>query len=216
MSHHVQLLVSLNRQWAHESGFFNPTDPARFIQPDAFPNNRMLMLGFGNADQNNLDGRGQTSVNAYRPYAVTVAGQYLAPWAITLAASYAIQAGDYSGQIVTEIAAPDPRLGPATILLANGTTQPNPLATTIRFAFPTRGEGQVRNETAHYLQLTVGRVFNVRRHGFEPQLSMFNVFNNGANTLYSVGSNQLYSANYLASGNRHPPRAFAVTAKYRF
>jgi carboxypeptidase family protein len=216
LSHNFQLLVSLNRQWAHESGFFNPTDPARFIQPDAFPNNRMLMLGFGNADQNNLDGRGQTSVNAYRPYAATVAGQYFAPWGIMLAGSYAMQAGDYSGQIVTRIAAPDPRFGPPTVRLADGTTQPNPLATTIRFAFPTRGEGQVRNETARYLQLTVGRVFKVKDQGFEAQLNMFNVFNAGPNTLYTTGSNQLYSANYLAPGNRHPPRVFAVTVKYRF
>jgi hypothetical protein len=40
----------------------------------------------------------------------------------------------------------DPVFGPGQIRLANGTTQPNPLATAWRFAYPTRSEGQVLNE----------------------------------------------------------------------
>ena len=35
-------MAAIHRQWQHDSGTWNPTDPARFIQPDAFPNNRML------------------------------------------------------------------------------------------------------------------------------------------------------------------------------
>ena len=73
-------------------------------------------------------------------------GQYLAPWGITLAGSYEVAAGDYTAPIVTRLAAADPRFGPALVTLANGTKQPNPLATTIRFAYPTRGEGSVLNE----------------------------------------------------------------------
>jgi hypothetical protein len=216
LSNNFQFLLGLNTQWAHESGTWNPTDPARFIQPDAFPNNRMLILGFGNQDNNNLDGRGQTQYSAWRPYSVRAAGQYFTRWGVMLAASYVITAGDYSGQVVTRIAAPDPRFGPATVRLANGTTQPNPLATTIRFAFPTRGEGQVENDTARSLQLTVGRVFKVRGQEFDPQLNIFNVFNSGANNSYIAGANQLYSANYLQPFNRTPPRAFAVTLRSRF
>jgi hypothetical protein len=216
LSNNFQFLLGLNTQWAHESGTWNPTDPARFIQPDAFPNNRMLILGFGNQDNNNLDGRGQTQYSAWRPYSVRAAGQYFAPRGIMLAASYVITAGDYSGQVVTRLAAADPRFGPSTVRLANGTTQPNPLATTIRFAFPTRGEGQVENDTARSLQLTVGRVFKVRGQEFDAQLNIFNVFNSGANNSYIAGANQLYSANYLQPFNRTPPRAFAVTVRSRF
>ncbi len=217
LANNVQFLVSLNRQWSHESGTWNPTDPARFIQPDAFPNNRMLMLGFGNADHNTLDGRGQTQVNAYRPYSVSVAGRYFAPWGFMLAGSYMLQAGDYSGTIVTRLPAPDPRFGPARVVLADGTTQPNPLATTIRFAYPTRSEGQVRNETVRYLQLTLSRVFKVRgRQELEAMFNVFNLFNSGAHTNYQNGSNQLYSPNYLQPFNRYPPRGFAVGGRYRF
>ena len=77
------------------------------------------------------------------------ATQYNAPWQISIGASYVIQAGGYVGPLVTRIAAADPRFGPGTVTLANGTTQPNPLAATIRFcgatalpclANPTRSE----------------------------------------------------------------------------
>jgi len=216
LSHNVQLLVSLNRQWAHESGSFNPTDPARFIQPDAFPNNRMLYVTSGNTDQNNLDGRGASATASWRPYSARVATQYFAPWGIKLAGSYVIQAGDYSGQTVTRIAAPDPQFGPATVRLANGLTVPNPLATTIRFAFPTRGDGQVELETARYLQLTVGRVFKAGRLEFEPTFNAFNILNAGAHTVWNTGANQLYSANRLTVFSRQTPRAIAVTVKTRF
>ena len=33
-----QAMLSVSRQWQHLDGTWNPTDPARFIQPDAFPN----------------------------------------------------------------------------------------------------------------------------------------------------------------------------------
>jgi hypothetical protein len=218
LSNNVQFLLSLNRQWAHESGTWNPTDPARFIQPDAFPNNRMILLGHGvSNDENNLSLRaGLTNFSAYRPYTVAFTGQYFAPWGIILAGSYMIQAGDYPGAIVDRLAAPDPRFGPPTVRLANGTTQPNPLATVIRFAYPTRGEGQVQNEDARYLQLSVGRAFKAGEREFDARLTVFNVFNAGPNTQYASGAFQLFSVNYLQSFIRHPPRAVAVSLRFRF
>jgi hypothetical protein len=216
LAHNFQFLLGLNAQWAHEAGTWNPTDPARFIQPNAFPNNRMLILGFGNQDNNTLNGGGQTQYSAWRPYSARAAGQYFAPLGIMLAASFVVTAGDYSGAIVTKIAAPDPLFGPSLVTLSNGTTQPNPLATTIRFAFPTRGDGQVENDTASTLQFTVGRPFKVGRLQFDPQLNIFNVFNDGAQNSYNAGANQLYSANYLQPFNRLPPRVFAVTLRAHF
>ena len=49
--------------------------------------------------------------------------------------------------------------GRAASRCANGTTQPNPLATSWRFAYGTRSDGQLRNETTRYLQLNLGRSF---------------------------------------------------------
>ena len=34
MSHNLQAMLSLSRQWQHLDGTWNPTDPAGFIQPN--------------------------------------------------------------------------------------------------------------------------------------------------------------------------------------
>ena len=155
-------------------------------------------------------------MNSRTARSIRFAGQYFAPWGIRLGASYVVQSGGYLGQVVTRIAAADPRFGPATVRLANATTQSNPLATTIRFAYPTRSEGQVRNETARYLQLQVGREFKVRNQRLETSLGIYNVFNTGAHTQWNTGANQMYSPNYLQPFNRHPPLQFQLTTTYRF
>jgi hypothetical protein len=216
MSHNFQLILTGTRQFQHLEGTWNPTDPARFIQPDAFPNNRDLSNHlFGNGDDNTLNGGGRESGVAYRPYSVRLAGQYFAPLGIKVAGSYVIQAGGYLGPVVIQSVA-DPVFGPGQIRLANGRTQPNPLATAWRFAYGTRSDGQVRNETNRYLQFNVGREFVVGTHRFEANLGIFNVFNTGAMTQWNDGANQLNSPNYLSRFNRHPPRAFQLTLRYRF
>ncbi len=218
MSNNIQAMVSLSRQWQHLDGTWNPTDPARFIQPDAFATNRLIPATTGNNDHSTLDG-GTVSLPAFagwRPYAFRVAGQYLAPWGITLAGSYQVSAGDYTAPIVTRIAAADPTFGPARVTLANGTTQANPLATTIRFAFPTRGEGAVLNENTKSLQIKLGREFAIGRNRLMTSLNVFNLLNSGSNTQYADGANQLYSPNYLSATNRLSARAFQLLIVTRF
>jgi hypothetical protein len=226
MAHNFQLVASFSRQWQHLEGTWNPTDPARFIQPGAFPNDGDLSTQlFGNGDGNTLNGGGRESGAAYRPYSVRVAGQYFAPWAISIGASYVIQSGGYVGPVITRLAAADPTFGPATVRLADGSTQSNPLATAIRFcgaaalpcaADPIRSDGQTLNDTARYLQLKIGRVFKVNGTSFEPALNIFNVFNTGAYTQWDTGANRLYSSTYLAVFNRHPPRAYQVSFHFKF
>jgi hypothetical protein len=217
LSHNVQMILTGTRQFQHLTGTWNPTDPARFIQPDAFPNNRDLSRHlFGNGDDSSLDGGGRESGVAYRPYSVRVAGQYHAPLRLRIAGSYVIQAGGYLGPVLIESVA-DPVFGPGQIRLANGTNQPNPLATAWRFAYPTRSEGQVLNEATRYLQLNLGREFSLgggRR--VEGTLGIFNVFNTGAHTQWNDGANLLNNELYLSRFNRHPPRAFQVSFRYKF
>ena len=87
LSHNIQGTLSVTRQWQHVSGTWGPTDPARFIQPDAFENNRDLsQYLFGNGDTNTLSGGGRESGVAYRPYSVRMAVQYLAPWDFAIGA----------------------------------------------------------------------------------------------------------------------------------
>jgi hypothetical protein len=216
LSHNFQVMMSLTRQWQHLDGTWNPTDPARFIQPDAFPNNRDLSRHlFGNGDDDSLDGGGRESGVAYRPYSVRIAGQYFAPLGIKVAGSYVIQAGGYLGPVLIQSTA-DPVFGPGQIRLANGTTQPNPLATSWRFAYPTRSEGQVLNEVTRYLQMNIGREFGVGKQRIETSLGIFNVFNTGAHTQWNDSANVLNNELYLSRFNRHPPRAFQLNLRYRF
>ncbi len=217
LSNNFQLMGSFTRQWQHLDGTWNPTDPALFIQPDAFPNNRDLSRHlFGNGDDNSLDGGGAESGVAYRPYSVRLAGQYFAPWAVRVAASYVIQAGGYLGPVLVQNPSGDPIFGPGRVPLANGTTQPNPLATSWRFAFGTRSDGQLRNETTRYLQLNLGRTFKFGRQSIDAGLGIFNVFNTGAHTQWNTGANRLNTTLYLSRFNRHPPRAFQLTFAYKF
>jgi outer membrane receptor protein involved in Fe transport len=218
LSNNFQVVGTFTRQWQHLDGTWNPTDPARFIQPDAFPSNRDLSRHlFGNGDDNSLDGGGAESGVAYRPYSVRLAGQYFAPWDLRVAASYVIQAGGYLGPVVVQNATGDPIFGPSRFTLPNGTTQSNPLATSWRFAYGTRSDGQLRNETTRYLQLNLGRTFKFGRQSFETALGIFNVFNTGAHTQWNTGANRLnVPSTYLARFNRHPPRAFQLTLGYKF
>ncbi len=217
LSHNFQVVGTFTRQWQHLDGTWNPTDPARFVQPDAFPNNRDLSRHlFGNGDDSSLDGGGAESGVAYRPYSVRLAGQYFAPWDIRVAASYVIQAGGYLGPVQIQLPAGDPIFGPGTFRLPNGTNASNPLATSWRFAYGTRGDGQVRNETTRYLQLNLGKTFRFGRQSVDTGLGIFNVFNTGAHTQWNTGANRLNSDSYLSRFNRHPPRAFQVTLGYKF
>ena len=189
MSHHFQLMGSVTRQWGRMDGTWNPTDPARFIQPDAFPNTGYLGQSRGNEDQNTLTSSSASGAG-WRPYSVRFGGTWLAPWSLVFSGSYIISGGDYSGPILTRRAAADPIFGPSQITLANGTRQSNPLATTNRFAYATRGEGQVLNTPVRYLQVKVGREFAFGRHTFEIAGNVFNVFNAGDHAQWASGANR--------------------------
>lgn len=216
MSHNFQVMGSFTRQWGHMDGTWNPTDPARFIQPDAFPNNGYLGQARGNEDQNTLTSSTATGAG-WRPYSVRVGGTWLAPWQLIVSGSYIINAGDYSGPILTRLSAADPIFGPSQITLANGTKQSNPLATTNRFAYKTRSEGQVLNDPVRYLQLKIGREFVFGRQHIEVAANIFNVFNAGNHTQWASGANQQYSSGiFLTRRNRQAPRALQLSFGYRF
>jgi hypothetical protein len=103
------------------------------------------------------------------------------------------------------------------VRLANGSTQPNPLATTWRFANANRGEGQMLNETARYLQLNLSKTVRMMGNDtLEAGLGIFNVFNTGAHTQWNTGAQRVGTALYQSRFNRHPPRAFQLTVGYKF
>ncbi|MGH9333751.1 MAG: TonB-dependent receptor, partial [Vicinamibacteria bacterium] len=165
LRNNFQLLASINRQWQSIQGDWNPTDPARFIQPDTFPNNHGLYMPRGNNEENSLPAPGGTTLT-YGPtwidYSLRFGGTYFAPKGIVVGMSYSLVAGPWSGPVVTRLDANDPdvsRFGPARIPVAGGGTQPNPLNTTIRNAYATRGEGQVRAPSVGTLGIKIGKKF---------------------------------------------------------
>ena len=220
MSNRFQFLVGIHRQWQHQTGTWNPTDPARFIQPDAFPNDKGLWMTRGNYDHNSYEahGLGNAYGPTWKPYTIRTALTWLAPVGVVVAGSYDVTAGPYSGAILTRVAATDPAFGPALITLANGTTQPNPLATTNRFKFPTRGEGQVLGDRIPILNVKLGKKFDLgSTRNFEVATNIFNVFNTSKSWLFNYyGGEYDYNPNHLQPFVRANPLSANLSLTYRF
>ncbi|MEZ5292272.1 MAG: carboxypeptidase regulatory-like domain-containing protein [Vicinamibacterales bacterium] len=226
MSHNFQLMAGINRQWQHFGGTWNPTDPARFIQPDAFPSDALLYMPRGNNEENSLPLSTGTTVHTYGPtwqkYSARFGGSFILPWNVTLGATYTILAGPWSGPIVDLLAANDPQLsvfGPARVTLANGTTQSNPLATRMRFVYPTRGDGQVQAPAIQTLGLTFNKAVKLGgSREIVAGLSVFNALNAGNYSQYNYsGANERFNtANYLQFRNQQAARAAQATLLLRF
>jgi hypothetical protein len=223
LRNNYQLMAGFNRQWHHMSGTWNPTDPARFVEPNAFANDANLYMPRGNNDNNSLPNTGNAL--SYGPtwmkYRGNIGGTWLAPAGIRVAATYTIQAGPWSGAILKQLDTTDPdvlRYGPASFRLPNGSTQSNPLATRNRYVYGTRGEGQLRAPTIHTVGLKVGKVFRFGgAREVEVAGNVFNLLNGGDFTQFTYNSAyQSWSSNFLSMRNRQPARALQLTIVMRF
>jgi hypothetical protein len=118
---------------------------------------------------------------------------------------------------VTKIAAADPQFGPSTVTLSNGRKVSNPLATTIRFAYPTRGDGQIQLNSLQNLNLRIGYDIAVGA-GRQIQLALdiFNLTNQGAFEQWLDAANQQYSPNYGLGRARQFPRVFQLSTRFTF
>ncbi len=223
MSHNFQLLFNLHRQWQHLEGTWNPTDPAKFIQPEAFDNDRNVWRTDGVVDQNSL-ATGSSLVNnpMWNPYAIRMAGTYRAPWNVMVSGSYTIVAGSYSGPIIDQLPSNSPLLlpfGPATVVSSTGVRQPNPLATRIRFKFSPRGDGQVKHPDVHTVGVRLGKRFVLGgSRQLEVSAEVFNLLNAGHFTDYTRnGANRFYSpTTYLQLSNPQTPQAVQLQTIFRF
>jgi hypothetical protein len=221
MSHNFQLISGINRQWQHISGDWNPHDPARYVQPAAFPNDKLLYQPRGNNEDNSLPLMLGTNTLTYGPtwqqYRVNLGGTYMAPLGITLAGSYTIEAGPWSGAIVNLLDVNDPSLavfGPARA--SNG--QSNPLSTRMRFVNGTRGDGQVMAPAVKTLGVKIGKRFGLGRdRQIEAAANFFNLMNAGDFTQYNYsGASEMFNPNFLQMRNQQSARALQATLVYRF
>jgi carboxypeptidase family protein/TonB-dependent receptor-like protein len=225
MSQHFQAMAGINRQWQHISGDWNPHDPAKFVQPNAFANDKLLYQPRGNNEENSLPLTTGTNTLTYGPtwqqYRLNFAGTYQAPFGVTLAASYTVEAGPWSGAIVTLLDPTDPALavfGPSLIRLSNGTTASNPLSTRMRFVYPTRGDGQVMAPPVKTFGLKFGKLIPLgASRQAEIAANVFNILNAGDYTQYNYsGASETFNPNYLQMRNQQPARALQMTVVYRF
>jgi Carboxypeptidase regulatory-like domain/TonB dependent receptor len=220
----LQGIASYLRQWRHIGGTWQPNDPAAFIQPAAFDNDRGIGSSVGStgssADANSLSGthmtQAATASAQWHDHIVRGGVTYRGPWDLLLATTYTFESGGWSGPIVTRIAAPDPAFGPATVTLSNGRRVANPLATTIRFAYPTRGDGQLVTPALHVWNVRVGRRISVRRVAFDASIDLFNVTNNDADQQFQLGANQTFNPLYGATTYRQLPRSAQLVVRASF
>ncbi len=217
-SRRFRLLGIYGRQWRHIAGTWQPNDPAAALQPDAFPNNRGIGSLTGSqvaaVDANSLSGTNMTDGVQWRDHALAVSGTWLAPASISVASTLTLQTGPWSGPIVTRLPSPS-AVHPATVV-TNGRTVPNPLATTLRFANATRGEGQFALPALHAWHLRVGYGRQQGRSRVETALELLNLLNHSANELAEVGANQTFNPNFRRGRLRQPPRAAQLSIRFAF
>jgi hypothetical protein len=212
----LQAIGSYVRAWRKIDGTWQPNDPAAFIQPEAFANNKGLGIPRGNVT-NSLSGTADTFGNTgWQDHTGRIAISWNAPWRLIVGTSYTVQSGSYTGPVVTRIAAPDPQFGPSTVSLSNGRVVSNPLATTIRFAGTDRGDKQVKAAARNELNVRVGRRFALGRRTFEASVDVFNLTNEGSPERFRADSNQLYNPNYLVAQNLQPPRVVQLALRLQF
>jgi hypothetical protein len=217
----LQLIANYTRAWQQVEGTWQPNDPASFIQPETFANNRGLGTIRGNVT-NSLSGTADTRNPMWEDHQLRFGAVYYAPWSLVVAANFSVQSGPYSGPIVTRIATADPRFGPSTVTLSNGRVVSNPLATTIRFAGKDRGDQQIKAPYLNVMNLRVGRHFVFGSRRLEAGFDVFNVLNAGTDQQFFDGGNQLYSSNYAIQDgkffgvNRQPPRQGQLTVRFQF
>jgi hypothetical protein len=92
----------------------------------------------------------------------------------------------------------------------------NPLSTRVRFAFPTRGDGQLRTPNMHALNVRAGRRFAIRRVTVDASLDVFNLTNRGADLGFEFMSNQTYNPLYGLTIDRQRPRSAQIVLRAAF
>jgi Carboxypeptidase regulatory-like domain/TonB dependent receptor len=220
LSNNFQAMAAIHQQWQHDSGTWNPTDPARFIQPDAFANDKMLWRTRDPNDHNSYPG--STTAPMWNPYAYRFNGTWFAPYGVVVGGSYSVVSGGYSSWIVNQLPANSPELaqfGPATVTSSTGSVQSNPLRTRIRFVYPTRGDGQVLLAAHHVVGLKLSKRFNLGgTRDLELATNILNLLNGGRGTEYARGgANRVYNTTaYLQPGNLQPARSFQFDVMFRF
>ncbi|MFB3855500.1 MAG: carboxypeptidase regulatory-like domain-containing protein [Vicinamibacterales bacterium] len=214
LSHRTQFLVGYSYATMTVDGTWDQNDPASFLQPNAFPNKG----GIGRTVYVVSSG-----VNSYTPtyntgtppHNLKMNATWEGPWAVTVAASYLYQMGQYSGPILTLIPAADVPF-PTTVTLSNGRVVSNPLATRTRFYYSTRAEGQERAPSLNVVNLSIGKRFRYGRHTLQAAVQAFNLLNRGEFLYFNYPTISQGVPMKLTLYGAQNPRAGQVTLRWEF
>ena len=164
MSRGFQLIAGFTRQWHKIDGTWNPTDPARFVQPNHFANDANLYMPRGNNDGNSLPDTGNAL--SYGPtwmkYRGNLGGVWQAPWEHQRGRQRHVPGRALVGIAVVSAGGqrsrrPQVRAGDVHDWRTDR-PPPNPLATRNRYVFSDRGEGQVQAPMITTVGLKIGKV----------------------------------------------------------
>ena len=219
MSDGFMLYGTLGVQKHYISGDWNPTDPARFISPEKFPDNKGLEDTRGNGSENSLTSGDGGSQDIWKHYTFSFMGQWDAPLGIKVSSGYTLNQGSFNGVIKNRLSAGDPTYGPSKFTLPNGTTQSNPLATRFRMEFPTRGEGQFKAPNIHNMNVKIGKEFQISdSQAVELSINLMNIANSNNFYQWESGANRIYQPDRYQTGMRslQPARAAQLFLKYSF
>jgi hypothetical protein len=209
----IQFISTYTLAYDHIEGTWQPGDPASFIQPEAFANDAGIGTVRGNTT-NSLTG--DTRNRSWQHHQWRNGLTWAAPWKLRISNTFTMQSGIPTGPITTNLPASDPQYGPATMVIA-GRTVSNPLATTYRFVYANRGDGQLWTPWLTTWNTRFGRVFDMtERTSVEIGVDVFNITNRGAAQQPLSSANQINSANYGGFQNIQTPRAAQVSARWRF
>ncbi len=206
------VITTYTRAWRHLAGTWQPNDPAAIIQPDTFPNDGGVgtVRGSG-ANSYATDTRNRSWQNHQYRAGVT----WHAPWRLQVSTLLTVQSGIPSGPVVTTIAAPDPQYGPTSMVI-NGRTVSNPLSTTTRFAYATRGEGQLWTPWLKTWNARIGREFALGNgQSVQIDFDVFNIPNSGAGQQF-LGGNNNTNANFGLFQNIQVPRSGQISVRMKF
>ncbi len=102
-------------------------------------------------------------------------------------------------------------------MLIAGRTVSNPLATTYRFVYANRGEGQFWTPWLTTWNTRLGREFTLTEGtSLEVAADVFNITNRGAAQQPLGNAQQINSANYGGYQNIQTPRSAQLSARWRF
>jgi hypothetical protein len=208
----IQAISTYTYAWYHIAGTWQPDDVAGMLQPTTFANNQGLGTVRGwTTSSYTSDGRDRMWQHNQWRNAIT----WKAPWKLRLSTSLTAQSGTPTGPVTTNLTTPyNTAYGPASLKIG-GRTVANPLATTYRFPYANRGEGQVYCPWLTSWSARAGREFRItEKTAVEVVGDFFNITNRGAGQQPVTAA--INSANFGQMQNIQLPRSAQFSARYRF